>query len=68
MTMVRNPSFGPKVAMSAGGIDPMMLKNKSVAKESHHPSSKSAGPRVPNASVATPTLTLIKMVKRSLGG
>lgn len=67
ITMSLRPSFGPKVAMRAGGIEPMMLKNKMQRNESHHPRSNSEGSRLPVTIVATSILTPMKIVKRSLG-
>ena len=36
-TIVLRPNFGPQVAISAGGMDPMILKNRRVTNESHQP-------------------------------
>lgn len=66
-TIVLNPSFGPNVAMSAGGSAPTILKNRRLRNESHHPSAKRLGPRVPNASVAVQTFALMKSVNISNG-
>jgi len=51
--MVRRPVLGPKVAMYAGGIMPIKLKNKIVRNESHQPMNHSCGPRVPREKVLT---------------
>jgi len=45
--MARRPILGPKVAMYAGGIMPIILKNRMVKNESHQPRKNKLGPRVP---------------------
>src|SRR5271154_5775160 len=65
--MVRRPSLGPSVAMSAGGIAPIILKKRRQRNESHHPKKKRPGPSVPKAKVAVPTFALDQRVKRLKG-
>jgi len=45
--MARRPILGPKVAMYAGGIMPIILKKRMVKNESHQPRKNKLGPRVP---------------------